>query len=187
MSAGNFQDVVREAILSLPEDLKAMLRVVEDPDLPDEARTLAAGAVLNVLSAQNVIPGQRGLLAYVDDVIVLRMVLERLGERHPDAMAAHRDHAPELLSPLPEQMEAIRAYLGDLIRVLDKAIDQLPSLTHLGHSAAECARDAEASTWLYDSVLEAEVDDLSFDEDEVARAVKDVHQIKRPLELRLQS
>ena len=37
---------MEDAILSLPPDLKATLRIVEDPDLDDELRTLAAGALI---------------------------------------------------------------------------------------------------------------------------------------------
>lgn len=185
MAQNEFEDVVREAILSLPQDMKAMLRVVEDPDLDDAHRTLAAGAVLHVLSAQNAIPGMRGTLAYVDDVIVLRLVLTRLVEEAPEAMARHREDSPELFDPLPEQMEAVRGYLGELLAVLDRACEGLPKLTHQGHTAEECALDDDASTWLYDAVQEALVNELDFSRAEVARVVKNVDQILTPLQQRL--
>lgn len=187
MAQSDFEEVVREAILSLPQDLKAMLRIVEDPDLDDDHRTLAAGALLHVLSASNAIPGMRGLLAYVDDVIVLRLVLERLSREQPEVMERHRQDSPDLLEPLGEQMAAVRAYLGELITVLEKATDALPKLTHQGHSAEQCAHDDGASTWLYDAVHEALVNELDFDEDDVARAVKSVDQIVRPLQQRMQT
>lgn len=185
MAQEEFEEAMREAIMSLPQDMKAVLRIVEDPDLDDESRTLAAGALLHVLSAQNAIPGQRGIIAYVDDVIVLRLMLERLEERAPEVMASHREDSPELMEPLEEQMTAVREYLGGLLQVLDKAVDGLPKLNHQGHSATDCARDEDASTWLYDAVHEALVDELDFDEDEVARELKGVDKIRRPLEQRL--
>ncbi len=187
MGQEEFAGVVREAILSLPQDMKAMLRIVEDPDLDDEHRTLAAGALLHVLSGTNAIPGLRGLLAYVDDVIVLRLVLERLQREAPEAMARHRDDSPELLEPLEEQMAAVRGFLGNLLTVLEKACEGLPKLTHQGHSARECAHDDEGNTWLYDAVHAALVNELDFDEDDVGRAVKNVDQILRPLQQRLSS
>lgn len=186
MAQDDFEATVREAILSLPQDVKAVLRIVEDPDLDDEHRILAAGALLHVLSGQNAIPGMRGLLAYVDDVIVLRLVLERLQREAPEVMAQHREDSPELLAPLPEQMATIRAYLGDLLTVIERACDGLPKLTHQGHTARECALDDEGSTWLYDAVQEALVQELDFDEDEVARALKSVDQILEPLQQRLE-
>ncbi|GAB5540277.1 MAG: hypothetical protein SangKO_000370 [Sandaracinaceae bacterium] len=176
---------MQEGIMSLPQDMKAILRIVEDPDLADEHRTLAAGALLHVLSGQNAIPGMRGMLAYVDDVIVLRLVLERLEKAAPEVMAQHREDSPELMEPLERQMQAVRAYLGELLAVLDTAVDGMPNLNHQGHAAGQCARDEESSTWLYDAVHEALIDELDFDEDEVARELKNVDTIKRPLELRL--
>lgn len=171
--------------MSLPQDMKAMLRILDDPDLDDEHRTLVAGALLHVLSGQNAIPGMRGILAYVDDVIVLRLVLEQLSQEAPEVMARHREESPDLLEPLPEQMAAVRAYLGELLGVLEKAKEGLPKLTHQGHSAEQCAHDDDAGTWLYDAVHEALVNELDFDEDDVARAVKNVDQIVPPLQQRM--
>jgi uncharacterized membrane protein YkvA (DUF1232 family) len=187
MSREQFEQAMSEAIMSLPQDLKAMLRIVEDPDLEDEHRTLVAGALVHVLSGANAIPGMRGILAYVDDVIVLRLVLERLSREAPDVMARHKKDSPELLEPLEGQMETVREYLGDLLTVLDKATDQLPKLTHEGHSAVQCAREHEASTWLYEAVHAALTTELDFDEAAVARAMKSVDQIKRPLQQRMHS
>ena len=177
MSAQSFADVIRDAILSLPQDMKAVLRIVEDPELDDDSRALAAGAILHVLSASNAIPGLRGTLAYVDDVIVLRLALERIEKSAPQVIARHRSESPELFSPLTDQMASIRRYLGDAISVLDKATDGLPKLSHQGHDARTCARDDDACTWLYDSVSEAIVDEFDFDDEEVSRAVKRVDEI----------
>jgi uncharacterized membrane protein YkvA (DUF1232 family) len=185
MARDEFEDVVREAILSLPQDMKAMLRVVEDPDLDDHHRVLAAGAVLHVLSAHNAIPGMRGTLAYVDDVIVLRLVLERLVAEAPEAMERHREDSPELFEPLAEQLGVVRAYLGELLTVLERACEGLPRLTHQGHTAEECALDDDGSTWLYDAVHAALVTELDFKRDEVTRTVKNVDQILKPLQMRL--
>jgi hypothetical protein len=180
-----FKDVLEEAMLSLPQDMKAILRIVEDPDLEDELRTLAAGSLIHVLAATNAIPGMRGILAYVDDVIVMRLVLERLVAKAPDAMKQHAEDEPDLFEPLADQMQAIRAYLGPLLGVLDHAVDTLPELTHEGHSPQDCARDPDAATWLYDAVHAALVDELELDEDDVARALRTVEEIRRPLEMRL--
>lgn len=176
-----------EAILSLPQDLKTVLRVLEDPDLEDEHRVLIAGALLHVLSSSNAIPGMRGTLAYVDDVIVLRLALERLQNEAPELMGQQADDSPELFEPLGEQLNAIRAYLGELLVVLDRAVDGLPKLSHQGRSAKQCAEDPDTGAWLYDAVQEAIISGLEFDEDEVVRALRGIEQIKRPLEQRVGS
>ena len=184
MQEQDFTGVMLETILSLPQDMKAVLRIVDDPDLADEQRALAAGSLIHVLSASNAIPGMRGTLAFVDDVIVLRLVLERLEKAAPEVIKKHREDSPDLFEPLDEDLVAIRGYLGEAISVLDRVCDGLPKISHEGVSATECATDPDASTWLYDAVHEALVSGLEFDENEVARALKKVDQIRAPLEMR---
>ena len=171
-----FVEVVRDGIISLPQDLKAVLRMVDDPEFDDDSRVAAAGALLHVLSASNAIPGLRGLLAYIDDVLVLRLVIERMAERSPEAMARHREQSPELLGPLEEQLAATREYLGDLTSVLEKAADGVAKLSHEGKTARQCVTDSEMGTWLYDEIQTAIVD-MDFDPEVVARTMKSVDQI----------
>jgi len=185
MSRVRFEQLVGEAIVSLAQDMKAVLRIVEDPEIDDVSRESAAGALIHVLSGPNVIPGMRGILGYVDDVLVLRLVLERIERSSPEAMARHREQSPELLEPLVEQLETVRAYLGTLVSVLEGAVDGLPKLTHLGHTPRQCVEDAEGTTWLYDEVQEAIVEQLEFDEDEVNREVKHVDRILEALRTRI--
>lgn len=185
MSRERFVEWVSDAMLSLPQDMKAILRIVDDPDITDEGRVMAAGALLHVLSAQNAIPGMRGVLAYVDDVLVLRIVLDRLRKQSPEAMARHAEESPELLEGLDDQLASARAYLGDGMQVLEKAVDEVSKLKFEGHTAEQCVRDPEGGNWLYDSVHEAIVESLELDEDEVTREMKRVDQILSQLRTRL--
>lgn len=177
MSRERFVEWVSDAIVSLPQDMKAVLRIVEDPDVDDDSRVAVAGAILHVLSATNAIPGARGILAYIDDALVLRLVLERAQKASPDAMARHREESPELFATHEAGLASARAYLGELMDVLERAADGVPKLTHMGHAAKECVHDTEGSNWLYDAVQEAIVEQLEFDEDEVARETKQVDTI----------
>lgn len=177
------EDAMREAILSLPQDMKAVLRIVEDPDLDDPHRVMAAGALLHVLSAHNAIPGLTGMVAYVDDVIVLRLMLERLQQGAAEVIAQHEKDSPELFGPLPAQLAVVREHLGALVGPLEKAVAGLPTLSHQGYAARDCVRD-EGATWLYDAVHAALVDELDFDEDRVARELKRVNDIVEPLRMR---
>lgn len=185
MSRSQFVEWINDAIVSLPHQLKAMLRVVEDPEIKDDDRVAAAGAVLHVLSASNAIPGMVGMLAYVDDVLVLRLVLERIAANNPEAFAAHREDSPELAGSLEEELSSARAYLGDLIKVLDKAATEVSEIQHMGHSARQCVHDIDSSNWLYDAVQEALVEQLEFDEDEVARELRSVDKIRAALQTRV--
>ncbi len=177
--------MMSEAVVSLPHDLKAMMRVVEDAEIPDHLRVAAAGSVLHVLSAGNAIPGVRGVLQRVGDALVLRLVLDRLRQEDPESFARHRDDSPELLGPLEDHLEAARAYLGDRLSVLERFADGFPKLTVQGHTAEECVASTESMNWLYDAVLEAIVDRFEFDEDDVARELKNVDRILPHLENRL--
>jgi uncharacterized membrane protein YkvA (DUF1232 family) len=184
MSRERFVELTREAILSLPQDMKAVLRVVEDPDMEDDGRIAAAGALLHVLSASNAIPGARGILQYVDDALVLRLVLEQIQARFPEAMAHHHEESPELFEPLEEDLEVIRGYLGGSVTVLEQAAARVVKLSHQGHSARQCALDPDSTNWLYDAVQEAIVEELEFDEDDVARETRHMDDLVALLETR---
>jgi len=176
-----------DAVLALPQDLKSVMRIVEDANVDDESRIATAGAILHVLSAGNAIPGVRGILQHVGDVLIIRMVLEQLASRSPDAFAAHRDDAPELYDPLADQLTAARTFLGERMQVLEKVVEGLPKAQHEGHSAERCATDLETTNWLYDAVHEAIVEQFEYEEDEVAREMKAVDRILGNLELRLKA
>lgn len=187
MPQERFVEFIGRAILSLPQDMKTMLRVFEDPDIDDEGRILAAGSLLHVLSGSNSIPGLRGVLAYIDDALVLRVVLSSLQKRHPEALSRHREQAPELLESLEEDLALARDSMGDGFRLLEKAAEEAHRLTHQGRNATQCARDADTGTWLYDMIHGAIVERLEFDEDEVHRETKRVDSLLEQLRGRTSS
>lgn len=180
MSSARANELIRDAILSLPQDLKAMLRVAEDVDMPDEGRVAAAGALLHWLSATNGIPGVRGVLGYVDDVIILRLVLEQLRKIAPDAIAKQADAAGPLITELDAWLAEVRPYLGAAAQVLERAIGDTGRLKHKGHTPEECVRSEEAGTWLYGEIL-AELVAVDLTEDEVTREVRGLEAIIKPL------
>ncbi len=185
MAAEGFEHMVRDAIVALPQDMKAVLRIAEDPEIDDAGRIAAAGGLMHVLSSSNAIPGMTGILAYVDDVLVLRLVLEKIETANPEAMARHREDSPELFADFDDQLKVTREYLGDLIQVLDGAANKVGELKHAGYTAKQCGVDEEALTWLYDAVQEAILEQLDFDEDEVARETKNVKMILPHLRTRV--
>jgi len=172
MSREQFTDFVRGAILSLPQHLKGALRLLDDPNIPDEGRAIAAGAVLHWLSGSNTIPGVRGgLLSYVDDVLVLRLAYARIEAIAPEAMARHRTDSPDLYGKLTEEVGLVRSYLGKGVSVLDKAVERIGQLKHHGRTAEQCVSDEDAATMLYEEVQSALVD-LDLEEEAVSRALK---------------
>jgi len=174
MVRDEFLTFIKGAILALPQSLQAALRVAEDPDIPDEGRALVAGAVIHWLSRTNTIPGVRGgALAYVDDVLVLMLALERTQGMAPDAPERLLQHAPELCETLDADLALARQYLGGGISIIEQALSRVTKLKHMGRTATQCVKEESAATMLYEEVSSALVD---FDPapDTVSRELKDL-------------
>lgn len=172
MSREQFTDFIQRALLSLPQHLQGALRLVDDPNIPDEGRVVAAGAVLHWLSGLNTIPGVRGgVLSYVDDVLVLRLAYARIEAVAPEAMAKHRADWPELFGSLDDELALMRSYLGKGLSVIERAVDRIADMKHKGVTAAQCVAEEEAATMLYEESQAALVD-LEVEEDAVGRALK---------------
>jgi hypothetical protein len=185
MSRERFIELMTPALMRFSQDLKSVLRIVEDPDIDDESRVAAAGGLLHVIFSNGAIPGVRGVLRHLGDVLVIRLTLNDVRERSPDAFDKHLQESPEMLEPLSDEIEAARAYLGDRVSALEKVVEKLPTLNHQGHQAAACIEDAESCTWLYDAVHEALIDQIDFDDEDVARELKQVDRILDPLSSRM--
>jgi len=181
MERDEFLTFIKGAILALPQSLKAALRVAEDPDIPDEGRTLVAGAVIHWLSGTNTIPGIRGgAMAYVDDVLVLMLAVERAQTLAPDAPERMLQHAPELCETLSDDLSLTRRYFGNGMSVIEQALPRLTKLKHLGRTAEQCVKDESSATMLYEELLSALVD---FDPspESVGREVKDIDSVVEDL------
>ena len=185
MSRERFVELMNPALTRFSQDLRAVLRIVEDPEIDDESRTAVAGGLLHVISSSGAIPGVRGVLRHLGDVLVIRLVLDDVRERSPEAFQKHLDEFPEMLEPLSEELDAMRAYLGDRVSVLEKVVEKFPHLHHQGHQAEACVNDTESSTWLYEAVHEALVDEIDFDDEDVVRELKQVDRILAPLASRV--
>lgn len=160
--------------MALPQSLKAALRVAEDPDIPDEGRALAAGSVVHWLSRTNTIPGVRGgAVAYVDDVLVLMLAIERTMKLSPDTAQRLAEIAPELCETLEADLALSRDYLGSGISVLEQALDRVARLKHMGRTAQQCVKDESAATMLYEE-LQAALVDFDPQPDAVARELKEL-------------
>jgi len=185
MSRERFIELMTPPLIRFSQDLKAVLRIVEDPEIDDESRVAAAGGLLHVISSTGAIPGVRGVLRHLGDILVIKLVLDGARERSPEALQKHVEESPEMFEPLADELDAMRAYLGDRASVLEKVVEKFPTLNHQGHQAAACVEDAESSTWLYDAVHEALIDEIDFDDEDVVRELKQVDRILGPLSSRV--
>ncbi len=178
MSRERFVELMGEAVIGLPRDLKSALRIVEDPEVDDESRIALAGALLHVISMETAIPGVRGVLQHVGSVIVLRLTLEDAVKRSPEPMGAH---TAEFFPNLEEELQVARAFLGEGISLLEAVVTSLPAMNHQGHEPKECVTDVDDSKWLYDTVHVTLVTKLEIDEDDVAREIKGADHIRKSL------
>lgn len=185
MSRERFVELMTPALTRFGQDLKSVLRIVEDPEMDDESRVAAAGALLHVISSTGAIPGVRGVLRHLGDVLSIRLVLQDVRERSPEAFQKHLQESPEMFEPLSDELDATRAYLDDRVSVIEGVVKKFPNLNHQGHQATACIEDAESSTWLYDAVHEALIDEIDFDEEDVVRELKQVDRILAPLSSRV--
>ena len=185
MSRERFVELMSPALTRFGEDLKSVLRIVEDPEIDDQSRVAMAGGLLHVISSSGAIPGVRGVLRHLGDVLVIRIVMDRVRQSSPEAFQKHSEEFAEMLEPLSDELDAMRAYLGDRVLVLEKVVEKFPTLNHQGHQAAACVNDTESSTWLYDAVHEALIDEIDFDDEDVVRELKQVDSILAPLASRV--
>jgi len=185
MSRERFVELMTPALIRFSQDLKSLLRIVEDPEVDDESRIAAAGALLHVIFSSGAIPGVRGVLRHLGDALLIRLVLSEMRERSPDAFNKHAQVSPEMFDPLSDELGAMRAYLGNRVTILEQVAKKFPTLNQQGHEPAHCIADPESSTWLYDAVHEALIDEIDFDEEDVIRELKQVDQILAPLAARV--
>ena len=119
-------------------------------------------------------------MAYVDDVLVLMLAMERAQTLAADAPERMLQHAPELCETLSEDLSITRKYLGNGMSVIEQALSRLTKLKHLGRTAEQCVKDESAATMLYEELIAALVD---FDPspDSVARELKDIDNVVEDL------
>ncbi len=176
MSRESFLEAILRALLSLPQSLKLLLRLAEDPDVPDEGRNLAAGALIHWVSDAPTIPGVRGPLGYVDDALTIHLVFERLVSLAPEVMARYQEVSPEVLASVSDDLDLARTHFGSAMSVLEKAAAGLARLRYKGRTAEQCILDDEAGNWLYEEVQSALVE-LDLEEDEIARALRGIDSV----------
>lgn len=177
MSRSRFVEIITEWLLVFPQTAKQALRLAEDPEFDDSVRESVAGAILQALSGANTIPGVRGMLAYVDDIILLKLAFEGASKTNPDIFASHAKDAPETLGELHEQLAELRAFVGPAFSLLDRAFEGLSKVQYEGHTAHECVNDDEWSRWLYDEVNEAATLRFDLKEEELRRQMKTIDQL----------
>jgi NAD(P)-dependent dehydrogenase (short-subunit alcohol dehydrogenase family) len=73
-----FAELVRNWLVSLPQDVKIALDAMDDENLPRPVREIAAGVVAYVVSPNDFIQDRNdAVVSYADDALLLRMALTK--------------------------------------------------------------------------------------------------------------
>ena len=148
-----FVELVRDWLVSLPQDLKIAFDAMDDENLPRPVREVAAGVVAYVVSPNDFVADRNDtIVSYADDAFLLRLALSKaLGEGEDEQ--AFRDRFPELFEGLDENLTLCKSVMGELMTWLEGKVGTLPTIEYKGKKVAKYLDDDEARVQLFDDGL----------------------------------
>lgn len=153
-----FLETLSSGLASLPFDLKVLFEAKDDPDLDRRARDVACGAILYVLSGADVV-GEKTIIGYCDDVILVRLALKAISETGGEAASAFCERFAEQFSNLDEQLVCFREFLGpELYGWLQTKATGLPNLVYRSKKVHAYIDDEENAADLYEQGLTFQTD-----------------------------
>jgi uncharacterized membrane protein YkvA (DUF1232 family) len=153
-----FLATLSEYLVSLPFDLKVLFEAKDDPDLDRQARETACGAILYVLSKIDV-AGEKNIIGYVDDVVIVRLTLHAVGDKGGEGAQAFRQRFAEQYDRLDEVLGVFREFLGpEVYGWLAAKIDSLPKLSYRNRKVPEYLDNDEDAEELYEQGLTFQTD-----------------------------
>lgn len=168
-----FVERLSEYLVSLPYDLKILQEAVTDPDLEKPIRLMAACTVVHTMLPQE---GEPGPLRYVDDVLFVRMALDKVGEGDSEGAVEFRRRFDELYARLPEDLKLFSSVLGDLWPWLSGKVAGFGKLSLKGKKAAQAVDDEEIATFFYDEGLAFQTN-YTVTEEQVANKFRRAEQV----------
>jgi uncharacterized membrane protein YkvA (DUF1232 family) len=168
----SFETATVRMLSSLRQDMRDFVRVVcDDPELDQPLRELAAGAVLYGLTPGDIIPDSSSPpLGFVDDALALRVVLEIIAKEAPERFDSYCDRLPEMCETLDDDLDAAKAYLGDLYEPFVQRVRLAVNMEFKGKNAKGALEDAE---WMETELAVLAVK-LEFKEETVQAAARKV-------------
>jgi len=149
-----FVELVRGWLVSLPHDLKIAFDAMDDENLPRNARELAVGTIIYIVSPHDVISDRSDtIVSFADDAMLLRLGMRRLINVGGEDGEAFRDRYAELFDGLDEQLQLCGTVMGDLMTWLDSKVETLRNLDYKGKKIKAYLDDDEAREQLFDDGL----------------------------------
>jgi uncharacterized membrane protein YkvA (DUF1232 family) len=185
-----FVALVRSWLVSLPHDLKIAFEAMDDENLSRQAREIAAGSVIYIVSPNDSITDRtESVASFVDDAILLRLALRKILTKGEAEAQAFRDRFPEMFETLESDLELCKTAMGDLLVWLENKVAGLPNLEHKGRKTPKFLDDEEAREELFEDGLVFRTD-YPIDEETIgdklkkASTVTDVMKRRRAEEMR---
>jgi uncharacterized membrane protein YkvA (DUF1232 family) len=149
-----FVDLVRGWLVTLPHDLKVAFDAMDDENLPREARELAVGAIIYVVSPNDII-GDRNdaIVSFTDDALLLRLALLEVVAKSAEDGTAFRDKYPEVFDGIEDDLKLCSGVLGDLMTWLTGKLPTLRTQIYKGSKLPKYLDDDESREQLFEDGL----------------------------------
>ncbi|MBP6629462.1 MAG: DUF1232 domain-containing protein [Kofleriaceae bacterium] len=149
-----FVDTVRGWLVSLPHDLKVVFEALDDENLARPLRELAVGAIMYVVSPNDLIADRQvGVVGYADDAVLLRLALREIVAKNDEDSQAFRDRFPEVFDGLEDGLKLCGQVMGDLMTWLEGKLPTLAKLEYKGKKVKAYLDNDEARELLFEDAL----------------------------------
>jgi uncharacterized membrane protein YkvA (DUF1232 family) len=143
-----FLSTLSAHLVSLPFDLKVLYEASVDPNLEREALEVATGAILYIISPNDIISDKNEAIGFTDDVIMLRLALKHIGGS--ESAAGFRERFAEVYEKLDEDLKLYEDFFGDIYTWLASKVPLLPKQIYKSKTVKDYLDDDEASSFLYE-------------------------------------
>ena len=167
-----FVETMRSWLSGLPHDLKILFEATTDENLSREARELATGAIIYVVSPNDMVSNDGDSFAgYADDCIMLRLALQKALAEKDEDNDFFKSRFPEFFESLQAELEICQGAMPELFAWLETKIPLLLKLEHKSKKVKQYLDDDELSEQLYEDGLEFRTE-YPVDEDDLADRFK---------------
>lgn len=156
---------IRDLVVSLPYDLKLLFEIMSDEDLPSQVRDRAAGGIVYCLDPSDSLPDSRGVMGFVDDAVLLRLLLADIDRTAAEALSDYRERFREQFDALADDERLFEACFGEQLDWVRQRLSRLTQRKYKGKRVHTYVEDENAAQRLYDESLAFSAD---YDVDEHA-------------------
>lgn len=182
---GNAQDLglrflstISEWLLSLPHDVKVLYEAKDDPNLEREAREIAAGAILYILTPDT--SSDEKFVGYADDTIILRVALRAIVDKGGESVPAFRERFEEYFTNLDAELELCAKAMGDTYTWFAGKVAHLNRQVYKSKKVPVYIDDDESAELLYEDGL-AFATEYPLDENKLHMRLKRPETLLEPL------